>query len=81
MTVGLAFANLKSNYSFTDTLASATEFASISKTKAVWTVGVVTEYALMNVCSVKAEYLYVDLGSENTTITNLQSSVPSFAFL
>ena len=67
VTGGLAVANLKSNFSFTDTFAGATESASISKTKAGWTVGVGTEYALMNGWSVKAEYLYVDLGSENTT--------------
>ena len=45
VTGGLAVANLKSNFSFTDTFAGATKLASISKTKAGWTVGVGTEYA------------------------------------
>ena len=76
VTGGLAVANLKSNFSFTDTFAGATESASISKTKAGWTVGVGTEYALMNGWSVKAEYLYVDLGRENTTSANLQAGAP-----
>lgn len=71
VTGGLAVANLKGDFSFTDTFAAATESASISKTKAGWTVGVGTEYALMNGWSVKAEYLYVDLGSESTTSRNL----------
>ena len=79
VTGGLAVANLKSSYSFTDTFDTATESASISKTKAGWTVGVGTEYALMNGWSVKAEYLYVDLGSENTTSTNLRAGVPTVA--
>ena len=76
VTGGLAVANLKGDFSFTDTFAGATESASISKTKAGWTVGVGTEYALMNGWSVKAEYLYVDLGSENTTSRNLVAGAP-----
>jgi len=38
------------------------------------------EYALMNGWSVKAEYLYVDLGSVSTTSTNLTTLIPPLAF-
>jgi outer membrane immunogenic protein len=72
-TGGLAVANVKSDFSFTDTFASAAESASISKTKAGWTAGVGTEYAVMNGWSVKAEYLYVDLGRDGTTSSNLHN--------
>jgi outer membrane immunogenic protein len=71
VTGGLAVADVKSHFSFTDTFAAATESASISRTKAGWTVGAGTEYALMNGWSVKAEYLYVNLGSESVTSNNL----------
>lgn len=80
VTGGLAVANVKSNFSFTDTFATAAESASISKTKVGWTVGGGTEYALMNGWSVKAEYLYVDLGRDTTTSTNLTAFTPAIAF-
>ena len=70
-TGGLAVANVKANYLFTDTFAAATESASISTTRYGWTVGVGGEYALMNGWSLKAEYLYVDLGRASTTSNNL----------
>jgi outer membrane immunogenic protein len=70
-TGGLAVADLKANWLFTDTFATARETASISTTRAGWTLGAGGEYALMNGWSVKAEYLYVDLGRATTTSTNL----------
>jgi outer membrane immunogenic protein len=78
-TGGLAIANVKSNFLFTDTpgpASGASESASISTTRYGWTAGVGGEYALMNGWSVKAEYLYVDLGRESTTSTNLAAGVP-----
>jgi outer membrane immunogenic protein len=80
VTGGLAVANVKSNFSFTDTFAAATESGSVSQTKAGWSAGGGVEYALMNGWSVKAEYLHVDLGSENVTSANLRAFTPSFAF-
>jgi outer membrane immunogenic protein len=71
VTGGLALANVKREFSFSDTFDSAAESASLTKTKAGWTAGVGVEYALMNGWSVKAEYLHVDLGSETGTSTNL----------
>jgi outer membrane immunogenic protein len=79
-TGGLAVANVKSNFLFTDTFATARESASIDRTRYGWTAGVGAEYALMNGWSVKAEYLYVDLGRESTTSTNLTAFTPPIAF-
>jgi outer membrane immunogenic protein len=79
-TGGLAIANVKSNFLFTDTFATASESASISTTRYGWTAGVGGEYALMNGWSVKAEYLYVDLGRVSTTSTNLTAFAPRVAF-
>jgi hypothetical protein len=42
--------------------------------------GVGGEYALMNGWSVKAEYLYVDLGRVSTTSANLTAFTPPIAF-
>jgi outer membrane immunogenic protein len=81
-TGGLAVANVKSSYLFTDTFAAANESASIDTTRYGWTAGVGAEYALLNGWSVKAEYLYVDLGRTSTTSTNLTAggAFPSNVF-
>ena len=52
-------------------LCSGQESASISTTRYGWTAGVGGEYALMNGWSLKAEYLYVDLGRASTVSNNL----------
>jgi outer membrane immunogenic protein len=70
-TGGLAVANVKANYLFTDNFATANESASISETRLGWTAGAGAEYALLNGWSIKAEYLYVDLGRASATSTNL----------
>jgi outer membrane immunogenic protein len=80
-TGGLAVANVKSNFLFTDAFPvtpGVSESASISTTRYGWTAGVGGEYALMNGWSVKAEYLYVDLGRASTTSTNLTLSPDTF---
>ena len=77
-TGGLAVANVKANYLFTDTFSPATESASISTTRYGWTAGVGGEYALMNGWSIKAEYLYVDLGRASTTSNNLTLAAGTF---
>ena len=70
-TGGAAIAEVKGNFNFTDTFAAATESAAIRDTRVGWTVGAGTEYAVGNGWSLKAEYLYVDLGRASTTSTNL----------
>ena len=80
VTGGLAVAEVKANFVFTDTFATALETASISQTRAGWTAGVGAEYAFAGPWSVKLEYLHVDLGSVSTTSTNLTAFVPRIAF-
>ena len=53
-TGGLAVADLKASYLFTDTYDAAGESASISSTRYGWTAGVGGEYALLNGWSIKA---------------------------
>ena len=73
-TGGLAVANVKAAYLFTDNFTAANESAAISTTRYGWTAGAGGEYALMNGWSIKAEYLYADLGRASTTSTNLIAS-------
>jgi outer membrane immunogenic protein len=77
-TGGLAVADVKAAFNFTDTFASATESAAISTTRAGWTAGAGAEYALMNGWSIKAEYLYVDLGQATATSTNLNTTIGAY---
>lgn len=60
LTGGAAFGDIK---------ATAPGGASASKTKVGWTVGAGVEYAVWSNWSVKAEYLYVDLGKFDCGIT------------
>ncbi|OAF14238.1 hypothetical protein AYJ54_42505 [Bradyrhizobium centrolobii] len=70
-TGGAAIADVKANFNFTDTFDAATESGSMRDTRVGWTAGVGGEYAVGNGWSLKAEYLYVDLGRATTTSTNL----------
>ncbi|MDI1266974.1 MAG: porin family protein [bacterium] len=79
-TGGLAVANVNANYLFTDTFATARESAATDSTRYGWTAGAGAEYALMNGWSIKAEYLYVDLGRIDTTSANLTAFAPPIAF-
>lgn len=69
-TGGAAIAEVRGDFNFTDTFG-ATESAAIHDTRVGWTAGVGGEYAVGNGWSLKAEYLYVDLGRTTTTSTNL----------
>lgn len=70
-TGGAAIAEVKGNFAFTDTFAGATESGTIRDTRVGWTAGVGGEYAVGNGWSLKAEYLYVDLGRSSMTSNNL----------
>ncbi len=50
---------------------------SVSKTKVGWTIGTGFEYAVTNHATLKAEYLYVDLGS--TSLTSTDTATAGFA--
>jgi outer membrane immunogenic protein len=80
VTGGLAVSQVKANFNFTDTFATAAESAAVSSTKAGWTAGVGAEYALAGPWSVKVEYLHVDLGSVSVNSTNLTAFTPPIAF-
>jgi outer membrane immunogenic protein len=80
VTGGLALTELKGNFTFTDTFATALETASVSKTKAGWTVGGGVEAGLWGNWTAKVEYLYVDFGSTSATSSNLTAFAPPIAF-
>ncbi|MBR0954430.1 outer membrane protein [Bradyrhizobium canariense] len=77
-TGGAAIAEVKGNFNFTDTFSAATESAAIRDTRLGWTAGVGTEYAVGGGWSLKAEYLYVDLGRSTVTSTNLVSGATQY---
>lgn len=77
-TGGAAIAEVKGNFNFTDTFSAATESAAIRDTRLGWTAGVGTEYAFGGGWSLKAEYLYVDLGRASATSTNLVGGVTQY---
>jgi len=79
-TGGLAVSDVKANFLFTDTFATALESASISSTRAGWVAGVGAEYAFAGSWSVKLEYLHIDLGSFSTSSSNLTAFTPPIAF-
>jgi len=70
-TGGAAIADVRGDFNFSDTFAAATESGSIRDTRVGWTAGVGGEYAVGNGWSLKAEYLYVDLGRVSMTSHNL----------
>ncbi|WP_234678884.1 outer membrane protein [Bradyrhizobium monzae] len=76
-TGGVAIADVKGNFNLTDTF-SATESGAIHDTRVGWTAGVGGEYAVGNGWSLKAEYLYVDLGRSTATSTNLVLGATSY---
>src|SRR6185312_12047858 len=62
-TGGLAIANQKFSQSIVQLNTPFVETGAVSRTSTGWTAGAGAEYALDNRWSLKAEYLYVDLGS------------------
>ncbi|OPY97372.1 hypothetical protein A5906_38795 [Bradyrhizobium sacchari] len=74
-TGGAAISEVKGNFVFTDNyFAGASESGTVRDTRVGWTAGLGGEYAVGNGWSLKAEYLYVDLGRIATTSTNLTSA-------
>src|SRR5262249_6017412 len=62
-TGGLAVSNQRFSQNIVQLNTDFTDFGSVSKTTVGWTAGAGVEYALGTGVSLKAEYLYVDLGS------------------
>jgi outer membrane immunogenic protein len=76
-TGGAAFTTLNGNFTFSDNFLAppgANESASISDTKAGYTVGGGVEAGLWGNWSVKAEYLFVDFGTVSAISNNLAIS-------
>ncbi|MDI1346290.1 MAG: outer membrane beta-barrel protein, partial [Pseudolabrys sp.] len=67
-TGGLAVAGVR--YSDTLTLPTSVNAGSSSSVRTGWTLGLGAEWTLNPSWSIKAEYLYVDLGSTSYTMTN-----------
>lgn len=80
VTGGAAVTDLKTNFAFTDTFATAAESASISGTRVGWAAGGGIEASLWRGWSVKAEYLFVDFGRVSVNSTNLTAFTPPIAF-
>lgn len=75
VTGGLAYGHVNNNASWVaDPLTSGNLNGSSSDTRAGWTVGAGAEWAFAPRWSVKAEYLYVDLG--NTTVRETDPQYP-----
>jgi outer membrane immunogenic protein len=74
-TGGLAYAN--TDYSANTNFDNGTTYpVSFTRTTLGWTVGGGLEYAISHHWSVKAEYLYYDLGDEGKTQNQLTGGVP-----
>ena len=70
VTGGAAFAGIKTSDFAFFTFDGSSNAASSDKTKTGWTVGAGAEWAVSGGWSVKAEYLYVDLGSISYASSN-----------
>jgi outer membrane immunogenic protein len=79
-TGGAALGEVNANWNFRDTFATAAESASLNNTLLGWTAGGGGEYLFGGGWSVKAEYLYVDLGRVYAISTNLTAFTPPIAF-
>jgi outer membrane immunogenic protein len=65
---------------FGDIRASTPGFAGASTTNTGWTLGAGLEYAFVNNWSVKAEYLYADLGSFNCGVACTAAATDNVSF-
>jgi len=79
-TGGLALSQLNVAWTFRDTFANAFEQGSVAQTNVGWTAGFSVERDIGWGLSVKAEYLYIDLGSVYTQSNNLQAFSPPVSF-
>ena len=72
-TGGLTVADAKYNDFLNYNNSGATQFAKSSETRIGWTAGGGAEYAVSRNWSVKAEYLYVDLGGNSAAVSSIAS--------
>jgi outer membrane immunogenic protein len=68
-TGGLAYGDVHDNPSLiASPPTSGTFVGSLSQTRTGWTIGAGTEYAIIPNLTLKAEYLYIDLGKSTVTL-------------
>jgi outer membrane immunogenic protein len=82
VTGGLAYGEIKTASALTGLNGNgvaSTVAASLTTTRAGWTVGLGVEGRINDNWSAKAEYLYVDLGTVNTVIVNTATAPPLLA--
>ena len=68
-TGGFAYAGGSSNFSVYDATGGAYWNGNPGSTRTGWTIGGGVEYAITNNITIRGEYLYVDLGSQNINTT------------
>ena len=75
-TGGLAIADQKFSQTITGVVLGSVQTGSVSNTAVGWTMGAGAEYALGSHWSLKAEYLYVDLGSVSFSTVDVGNCGP-----
>jgi outer membrane immunogenic protein len=75
-TGGAAFTTLNGNFSFSETFYGSTEAVSFANSKTGYTVGAGVEAGLWGNWTLKAEYLYVNLGTVSAIGINAAAGVP-----
>jgi outer membrane immunogenic protein len=80
LTGGLTLTNLQTNFTFTDTFATASQTAKKTTNRFGWSVGSGIEYAMNNNWSFKGEYLYTDFGRVRDSGSGLTAFTPPIAF-
>jgi outer membrane immunogenic protein len=77
-TGGVAYGGGSSHFNVYDQTFSAYWSGNPSSTRVGWTIGAGVEYALTNNITIGAEYLYVDLGSNNITTSGNAAAATYF---
>jgi outer membrane protein OmpA-like peptidoglycan-associated protein len=80
VTAGVSMTNLKTNFTFTDTFATASETASKTSKVLGWSLGAGVEVALDNNWSFKGEYLRSDFGRVRVNGNVLTAFTPAIPF-
>jgi outer membrane immunogenic protein len=78
-TIGSAFVTTTGNFGYICAATGPCFAGQSSSVKAGWTAGGGFEYAFWQNLTVKAEYLYADLGRSNVRVTALASGAPNFS--
>jgi outer membrane immunogenic protein len=80
LTAGGTLTNVKTNFLFTDTFATARETEKKTTNRLGWSVGTGIEYAMNGNWSFKGEYLYTDFSRVKDSSNTLTAFTPPIAF-